>query len=304
MDFLKRHKKGFVTAVTIFCLFLMTITTMYQINPSMIGGALGTVISPVQWVFTKSGSWISGRFSFLFNMSDLDAENARLKDENDRLAGENVRLKVMENENENLRGLLEIKETYGELPMMAADIISTEPSPWYNIYFINKGKKDGIKKNMIVLAAGGLAGRVTEVMYTQSKVVSIIDDDSSVSSKCERTDDTGFVRGDEFLMKEGKCRMELISAEAEIMVGDNIVTGQISVTGQQASVYPKGILIGTVVEITTDANGTAKSAVVKPVVSFRNLETVLVVTEIFGQELTETEPPSEPPSEESENSNE
>ena len=290
MDFIRRHKKGFITTVTIFCLVLMTVTTMYQINPSMIGGALGTVISPVQWVFTKTGSWVSDKAGFFTNMSDLDSENERLKDENNKLSGENVRLRVIEKENERLKQLLEISETYSELPVMATDVIGKEPSPWYNVYLIDKGKKDGIGKNMIVLSAGGLAGRVTEVFFNYSKVVSLIDDESSVAAKCERTDDTGFVRGDEFLMREGKCRMELISIEADITVGDSIVTGQLSITGQQASVYPKGILIGTVVEISNDANGTTKTAIIKPAVSFKNLETVLVVTEVFGQELIDEGP--------------
>lgn len=124
---------------------------------------------------------------------------------------------------------------------------------------------------MVVLSGNGLVGHIIEVAPNYSKVLSIIDDRNAVSSKVLRTGDLGIVKGDLTLLNEGLCKMEYVDAEADIIVGDEIVTSNLS------DIYPPGIMIGVVKEIETESHGLTKYALIEPVVDFRHLEEVLVI---------------------------
>jgi len=86
-----------------------------------------------------------------------------------------------------------------------------------------------------------------------------------------RTGDLGVVKGDYTLMNNGLCKMEYIDGEAQIAVGDEIVTSQLS------EVYPEGLSIGKVTKIETDANGLTKYAIIEPFVDLKHLGTLLVI---------------------------
>ena len=86
-----------------------------------------------------------------------------------------------------------------------------------------------------------------------------------------RTGDLGVVKGNYTLSNRGLCKMEYIDGDAEIMVGDEIVTSHLS------DIYPEGLAIGKVLEIETDTNGLTKYAVIEPYVDLKHLDTVLVL---------------------------
>ena len=127
---------------------------------------------------------------------------------------------------------------------------------------------------MNVLSGNGLAGIIMEAHYNYSKVRSIIDDKSSVSGMFISTSDTCIVNGDLQLMETGKIRVELISKDADIDDGDEIVTSHIS------NQYHQGILIGHVSNIELDSSNMTKTAYLTPVIDFEKLEEVLIITEV------------------------
>ena len=106
---------------------------------------------------------------------------------------------------------------------------------------------------------------------TFSKAQSILDSRSSVPAKSVRTGDLGVVKGDYTLSNNGLCKMEYIDGDAEIMVGDEIVTSHLS------DIYPEGLAIGKVLEIETDTNGLTKYAVIEPYVDLKHLDTILII---------------------------
>jgi len=133
---------------------------------------------------------------------------------------------------------------------------------------------------MAVLADGGLAGRIYKANKTSSLVMPIIDDSSSVGAETKRGGDMGFVRGDLKLMESGFCRMENIDADADILENDEIVTSSLG------EIFPPGLIIGYVKEIHMDSDGLTKQAIIQPVVNFRQLNTVLIVTD-FPKETSD-----------------
>ena len=123
------------------------------------------------------------------------------------------------------------------------------------------------------MAGSGLVGIVTDVGPTWATVRSIIDDSSNVSGMVLSTSDRCMVNGDLTLMNDGKIRFEQMeNNENEVAVGDQIVTSYIS------DKYLQGILIGYISEVNVDSNNLTRSGYITPVVDFKNLQEVLVIT--------------------------
>ena len=269
MKRLKKSKKVFIYIV-IFVSIILGIVTINRKNHSFFEQTIGVVLSPIQKATTSSINWIQQKFESFSKFKTLEEENEMLKIELDLKEQEIKRLKQLEIENEKLSNLLNTSSKYREYPKITANIIAKDPGNWYENFTIDKGEKDGIKKNMVVLAVGGLVGKIEEVGYNYAKVSSIINGTYSVSAKSIRTDDEGFVKGD--LSKNGICKMEYIDKEAEIKEGDEIVTSHLS------DIYPAGITIGYVKEIYLEENTKlSKTAIIEPVVDFKHLEKVLIV---------------------------
>jgi len=278
LKFLHRHKRLFFTLIVIICVLAIGVTAGYKAGITPVQDAVGFVITPLLGALSSSAEWVSGKIDFLAGLSSIASENERLKAEVEDLRIEITRLKLLGEENEHLAALIEMDRKYIKYPKTGASVISKDPGNWFNIFLINKGTKDNVRKDMAVLGEGGLIGRVLYAGYNFARVISIIDDTSSVNVKNSRTGDTGFLRGDAKLMLEGLCRMDLIDKDAEIMADDEIVTSQFS------DIYPPGIVIGYVTEVTLSGNGT-KTAIIKPYIDFGHLSDVLVITELFEQTL-------------------
>ena len=178
---------------------------------------------------------------------------------------------MYETENERLTALLKIAQKYPTYDSVGARVIAKDPGIWYDGFTINKGTTSSISANMVLIAPEGLVGKVLESGATFSKAQSILDSRSSVPAMSVRTGDLGVVKGNYSLANHGLCKMEYIDGDAEIMVGDEIVTSQLS------AIYPEGLAIGKVLEIETDTNGLTKYAVIEPYVDLKHLDTVLVL---------------------------
>ncbi len=276
MSFFKSHKKIIVILVSVICLFMISFS-LNRAEPTFFESGIGYVLAPVQNFNMSVTDWISSKFDALANSNEIKDENEKLKNEIYSLQMEVDRLKLIEDENNKLSELLKIDQKYPDYPKVGARIIAKDTSNWYDVFLVDKGSNDGIEKNMVVIATGGLVGKVVETGYNYSKVVSIIDDTDSVGGKSLRTDDLGFVRGD--FENQGMCKMEYVDSDAEIMEGDEIVTSHLS------EIYPPGITIGYVKDIKNDENALTKCAVISPTVDFKHLETVLIITQNFKKDL-------------------
>ena len=276
MEFLRKYKKIFITSLIAFCLVLFVITAVYQTEPTFFENTLSYVVVPVQRAAADVGSWFSRRVSFFANMNSLHYENQRLREENIMLQLEIDRLRLMEKDNIALSELLVIDQRYPDFPKTGARVIATDPGNWRSTFTVDRGAVHGIERNMVVLGPGGLVGRVTEVRSNNSKVVALLDDTSSIAVQSLRTGETGILKGDMLLMQNGLSRMEYIDINADIQEGDEIVTSHLS------GIYPPGISVGFVTQITPDLNSITKTAIIRPRVNFRQLEAVLIITEVFN----------------------
>ena len=267
--------------LSILCFVLIFLSFKYQDQMSPVKTYTENIIQPMQKGVNSIGRSIYNWFDLFRSKRALLEENNALKQQLQNVVQENVSLIEDKNELESLRELYRLDQGYFQYPKVAARVVSHDNNNWYNLFTIDKGENDGIKKDMNVIAGNGLVGVVIETGKSYSKVRSIIDDNSYVSGMFLRTKDMCDIKGNLSTTKDGYIDVERISIDAEIEDGYEIVTSY------QSDKYLEGILIGYVSDIKTDANNMTKTARVSTVVDFERLDTVLVITELKNSEELE-----------------
>ena len=206
-------------------------------------------------------------------LKQVQKENETLQAQVDELLIENNNLQEDKYELERLQELYKLDQNYAEYEKVAAHVIGKDSSNWFSTFTIDKGSKDGIEVDMNVIAGNGLVGIVTQVGPTWATVRSIIDDSSNVSGMVLSTSDKCIIRGDLSLINSGRIRFEQMENNDNVVeIGEQIVTSYIS------DKYLQGILIGYVSEVSVDSNNLTRSGYITPVVDFKNLQEVLVIT--------------------------
>lgn len=271
LHFLEEHKKKIIAIIAIIIAAAGIFLGGQNLNASALESVVGFVVTPFQDLTTGIGSWVESTAASARERTQLTEENTALREDLARLQEETRRLAEYEKENANLSALLKVAQKYPEYKSTGTKIIAKNSGVWYDTFTIDKGTNDEVSANMVLVAPEGVVGRVLESGSTYSKAQSILDSRSSVPAMSLRTGDLGVVKGDYALMADGLCMMEYIDAEAQIVVGDEIVTSQLS------DIYPQGLSIGRVTAIETDANGLTKYAVIEPFVDLKHLGTLLVI---------------------------
>ena len=260
--------------LSVMCVLLVLLSFKFSDRFSAVKTLAGDMISPMQKGINTVGRSISDKLELLSSKEELQAKNKELQEKLDTLSYANKILTSENAELDNLQELYKLDKKYPDYPKVAATIISRDGNNWFNVFYIDKGKEDGVDVDMNVIAGNGLVGIVTEVGDNYSKIRSIIDDTSYVSGMFLKTNDTCTVHGDIELMDKGMIRIEDISIHAQIAENYELVTSYIS------DKYLPGILIGFVQNIRTDASNMTKEANLLPVVDFEHIENVLIITQL------------------------
>ncbi|MBO5149174.1 MAG: rod shape-determining protein MreC [Anaerotignum sp.] len=297
-QFFEKYKKQLLRGGVLLLVLITVIASGKQLNATLLESAIGVVVTPFQDLTTGISSWVDETITASRNKADLKEENTELKNQIADLLEENRRLAMYEAENAKLSALLKIAQRYPDYESVGANVIAKDPGVWYDGFTIDKGTTSDISANMVLIAPEGLVGKVLESGATFSKAQSILDSRSSVPAMSVRTGDLGVVKGDYTLSADGLCIMEYIDAQAEIMVGDEIVTSHLS------DIYPAGLAIGKVLELDTDTSGLTKYAIIQPYVDLKHLDTILVIDKNSAVEVPvpqETTEAAELPAEPAEN---
>lgn len=274
--------RNIIIFVTMLCIVSIIFTFENRTNISPVEKTLAYFVIPAQNGVNVFGDWLGEKVQFIRDINDLEKINESLQVQVDQLQYDNKILEQDKTELERLRELYALDKRYADYPKIGAQVIGKDPSNWYQTIIINKGENDGLKLNMVVLAGSGLVGHITEVGPNFSKIQSIITDTSNVSAKIMRTSDLCIVKGDQTLISDSAfCRVDYIGESANIVIGDEIVTSHLG------SIYPPGILIGTIKQIEDDTHQMTRTAILKPAVDFKHLEEVLVINQVWDDSENE-----------------
>lgn len=259
-----------VAIVSALVLMMLALSTLSKGRADVVTNASNMIMQPVQKCVSFVYDKVSGVVDSFVRAGSYAEENELLRARIARLESDYSDIDAYKAENERLLSLLNMKTTMPQLNLQGASVIGIEADNWYNVITIDKGSVDSVKINDVVITSQGLVGTVYELGTTWAKVREIIDIESSISAVCARTGDRGVLEGDFMLAEKGRCKLNYLPKNSNIVIGDRI---EISDTG---SIYPKGVYIGKVVEIYDDEDGLTLSAIVESEVGFNSLSEVLV----------------------------
>ena len=235
------------------------------------------VVSPLSKL---AGSASRSSADFLRRWTELrgaQRENKGLREERGRMAAELAKLRE---ENFQLRSRQQLFaeggiETTAAKPVR---VLGQDPSPLRRSLTIDAGREDGIEPDQVVIANGGVVGRVLQAGPERSQVLLITDLDSAVDVVAARTRARGILVG---LRREMGLKRERWLTQAEYVSGsDEILAGDLLLTSGQDGVFPKGYPVGVVEKVEKDASGLFWKAEVQPYAELQKLEEVLVLTAI------------------------
>lgn len=270
-----KKKKGKLTYIGIVLVVLVAILLILSLIGKATGGVTGTfgaVYAPIENFSKSVTTSISTTINNLFGTNEAIEQNKELIAKVEKLEGENLKLAELEQENERLQKLLDYKNANPNYSHVTARVIAHDPGYWFDTFTINVGKNDGITVDMGVINSDGVIGKIVEVGANYSKVMSITDENSSISGLIERTRDTGIIKGSEDADRlNSNLKMVYLPIEANLIPGDVVLTSGFG------GIFPKGLPIGTVVEMSTKGDKLENYAIIKPYVDLSSIEEVMVI---------------------------
>jgi len=258
-------------------LFAISLLLLLFRSESVVESAatVGTqVLVPVQRALAQTGVTTSRFFQAIGEIDSVRAENADLRAANDRLTLENARLAEAAIAAQQ-GAKLEAVQRALPYKTITAPVIARDPSGVLKTIVIGAGTDQGVRVDEVVLSEQGVVGRVSEVGSNYAKVLLVTDSASSVSALVQTNRASGIVRG----QYGDTLVMEWILQSDPVKPGDVIITAGLGLGTELRSLYPKGLVIGTVVDVTKAEVSAYQRAVVAPAVDLRKLENVLVITD-------------------------
>ena len=257
--------------VIIISLVVMNATAAQRSNITFLEKVIRDTYVPLQSGISSFRNNWDGWTAVFSDKRHLQQQVKLLEAENGQLSMENQSLQEYKQESFRLRKMLNFdnanREKYDLLP---AHLIARSPNNWYECISIDRGSRQGVEKGMPVISPNGLVGRVGSVSENSAQVSLITDREMAVGAIIQKTRETnGIVEG---LGDSNELRMINIPYYSKINEGDRIISSGLS------AIYPPGINIGTVMEVSREPNGLLLVAMIKPTVDFNKLEEVFVIT--------------------------
>jgi rod shape-determining protein MreC len=239
---------------------------------------IGFAFRPMQGAIDVLGRDLSSIAAAIGEIDQLRLDNEALRADNEQLRTANRQAEELRRENELLTGLLQLRNGF-EYETVAASVIGRESSEVQRRISLDRGRSDGIEVGDVVIAGGGaLVGRVVDAGSSSAIVQLLSDSASTVIGQLLTSAATGEVRG----QLPGSLLMENIDSVVTVGLGEEVVTAGIELAGGIRSPYPKGLVIGRVIDVRRDANEIVQTAFLEPAAALDRLEYVLVILDYRG----------------------
>ena len=219
--------------------------------------------------FERSGAWGFGRvrgvWTHYFALQNTTRDNEALKTENDALKLRISQLQSRAAEADRLETLLNFKQTHHEVPMVGARVIAASAGTASRTIEIDRGERDGVRRNMAVITPDGAVGKVIEVFRDTAQVLLLTDKDGGAGAMLveSRTQHPVGGTGEPILL------MKYVATDDKVNVGEKIVTSGMD------KIFPPDIPIGSVMEV--KAGSPFKQIRVQPAAKLDRLEAVIVL---------------------------
>lgn len=290
----RKEKKNGKRIIALIFVFISVFCCVFfaargRFSTTVTNGLAMSIMSPFQRAF----SWVGSQLAFVKNsvaeISHLHEQNKQLREEVELLRAQNLTASEYASENQRLRNLLGYKQAAVQFDLVAASVIGRESASWSSVIVINRGTFDGVANNMAVVTEMGLVGHVMEAGLNSSKVQLLLDPRSSVGTLIQRPESrvAGIVEGD--IKNPNFPKMVNIPKDSDVQVNDMVVTSGFG------GVYPKGLVVGKIIDIHNEEGGLLKYGVLDPSVDFQKLEDVAVIVASREAPPEPIQPPTQTP---------
>ena len=244
------------------------------------------VLAPFRGAATALTSAAETYYSYMFRYEALAAENEVLQKQIAEMEDVARQADYISRENERLRQLTKLQQTHEDYEMVDAYIIGWSSSDWQNTLTINRGSAAGITENMCAVTANGeVVGLVTEAGLNWAEVTTVLDSTLEISGTIASSGYNGKVSGGYTEGHETLLQMNYLPSAAIIRNKEQVVTSG-------STVYPRGLIMGYVVDAGFEATGIAKFALLDPAAEINSLEQVFIITK-YTTEVSSYTPAAE-----------
>ena len=260
-----------ILIIILLIIFSFTLKEDRKLNP--VESFLRDTLSYAEKIVTYPFSYITTKTREYNKLKDVNEENDILETSLDRIDAietENVELR---RQIDALKNELNIDYTLTDYEYLNATVTSRSVGYWYNTITINKGSYNGIKKDMVGFNSKGLICRVikTSTFTSDVRLITTSETNNKISVHISNGDNNLYGLINNYDYSKNLLEVEGISNTKDVDIGDFVYTSGLG------GIFPSGILIGSVSEITTDSYDLAKIIKVKPSADFSNINYVSVL---------------------------
>lgn len=224
------------TAAVAVQLLLLAFQIRRENNVRLIRVWTADAFTPFDTAGARSIGWIAGLWSGYVDLHGAWTENQKLKARVDHLQLQVDQLRGQAAEASRLAALLDFRRSHASLPLLAASVISANPAPSTRIFYIDRGARQGVRRNMAVITPAGVVGKTLEVYSDSAQVLMINDRESGVGALLAPTRTEGVVRGDDGPL----LHLDYVASHEKVTPGELVLTSGLD------QIYPKGLPVGTV----------------------------------------------------------
>ncbi len=240
-------------------------------------------VSPFERAGSYGFGWIRDLWRHYFALQNTTKESEQIRRENDALKLQIAQLQGKAAEADRLAALLNFRQSQANVPMIGARVIGTGAGTASLTIQLDRGERDGIRKNMGVITPDGVVGKVVEAYPNASQVLLLTDKESGVGAMLADSRVQGPVGG----QGEPLLVMKYVPNDDTVNLGDRVITSGMD------RIFPRDLPVGTVAEI--KSGNQFKQIRVKPAANLERLEEVLVLLSLRPLEMKNEENTGEPP---------
>lgn len=260
-----------ILAIILLAVFSLTLKNDRKLNP--VESFLRDTIVYTEKIITYPFNYISNKIRDYNKLKSTKEDNDILETSIDRVSSietENIELRRQLDE---LKEELNIDYTLSDYEYLNATVTSRNVGFWYNTITIDKGSYNGVSKDMVVINAKGLIGRVirTTTFTSDIRLITTSDTNNKISVHVSNGDNNLYGLINNYDYGENLLEIEGISNTKDVNIGDYVYTSGLG------GIFPSGILIGTVTEISTDSYDLAKIIKVTPSADFTDINYVSIL---------------------------
>lgn len=276
------EKKYIIIGIIVICIIVIIILSFSLKNDRKLNPVFSFIrdgVLSVEKIITYPFVYVKNKISDYNDLKDVQEVNDILETSIDRIESietENVELR---RQLDALKSELNIDYTLSDYEYLNASVISRNVGYWFNTITINKGSYSGISKDMVVINSKGLIGRVikTTSFTSDVRLITTSDTNNKISVHVSNGSDDLYGLINSYNYNGNYLEVEGISNTKNVSIGDKVYTSGLG------GIFPSGILIGEVSEITTDSYDLAKIIKVSPSADFNDINFVSVLKRKSGE---------------------